>query len=115
MADLLKDKNISPRSLKLLRRVTVARQLEIAELMVGAENYSKGYIEALILGTPKDQLSQMVAVKKRKGFSAESIARMEQEMGMLERELKAVEKNYGENVLQLTLIRAYLRTLMGNT
>ena len=112
--DLLKDKNISPRTLRLSRRVNGVRQIEIAELMVGAENYTKGHVEALILDTPKDQLAKPVATKKRKGFSPENIARMEQEMAMLERELKAVEAGYGENVLNLTLARSYIRKLLDN-
>jgi ParB-like chromosome segregation protein Spo0J len=114
VADLLKDKNISPRTIKLLRRVNGVRQVEIAELMVGAENYTNGYVEALILGTPKDQLAKPVATKQRKGFSPENIARMEQEMEMLEREFKAVETGYGENVLNLTLASAYIRKLLAN-
>jgi len=114
VADLLKDKNIAPRSLKLLRQVNSVRQIEIAELMVGAGNYSNGYVEALILGTPKDQLTKPVAVKKRKGFTRESIARLEQEMEMLQRDFKAVEAGYGQNVLHLTLARAYIRKLLEN-
>ena len=114
VADLLKDKNISPRTLRLLRKVNGVRQIEIAELMVGAENYTNGYVEALILGTPKDQLSKVVVTKKRKGFSPENIARMEQEMAVLERDFKAVESGYGQNVLHLTLASAYIRKLLEN-
>ena len=51
---------------------------------------------------------------ERKGFSPENIARMEEEMQMLERDFKAVEKGYGENVLHLTLAGAYIRKLLGN-
>ena len=112
VADLLKDKNIAPRTLTLLRRVNGVRQVEIAELRVAADNYSKAYVEALILGTPKDQLTKPVAVKKRKGFSPEHIARLEQEMEMLARDFKAVETSYGQNVLHLTLARAYIRKLL---
>lgn len=114
VADLLKDKNISPKTLRLLRRVNGVRQLEIVELMVGAENYTSAYAEALILGTPKDQLTKVVTTKKRKGFSPENIARMEQEMAMLERDFKAVETGYGQNVLNLTLASAYIRKLLAN-
>jgi len=41
VADLLKDKNIAPGTLRLLRRVNAVRQVEIAELMVGTNSYSK--------------------------------------------------------------------------
>jgi hypothetical protein len=39
---------------------------------------------------------------------------MEQEMAMLERDFKAVESDYGQNVLHLTLASAYIRRLLGN-
>jgi hypothetical protein len=39
---------------------------------------------------------------------------MEQEMVTLERDLKAVESGYGENMLNLTLARAYVRKLLNN-
>jgi len=114
VADLLKDKNISPKTLRLLRQVNGVRQLEIVELMVGAENYTSAYAEALILGTPKDQLTKVATVKKRQGFSPENLARMEQEMALLERDFKAVESGYGQNVLHLTLASAYIRRLLEN-
>jgi hypothetical protein len=114
VAEMLKDKNISPRAIKLLRRVNGVRQIAIAELMVASENYTNSYVEALILGTPPDQLAKAVTTKKRKGFSREKIARLEDEMATLEREFKSVEKSYGQNVLHLTLASTYLRSLLNH-
>ena len=67
-----------------------------------------------VLGTAPDLLAKPVAVKKHKGMSRESIARLEQEIQVLEREFKAVEKSYGQNVLHLTLASAYLRKLLSH-
>jgi hypothetical protein len=39
---------------------------------------------------------------------------MEQEMESLEHDLKAVEESYGENMLNLTLARGYIRKLIDN-
>ena len=114
VAELLKDKNISPSTIKLLRHVNGVRQIAIAELMVASENYTNSYVEALILGTPPDQLTKKVETKKRKGFSREGIARLEDEMATLERDFKAVEAGYGQNVLHLTLAGTCLRSLLGN-
>ena len=72
------------------------------------------YVEALILGTPKDQINEAEKPKKPKGLSAENIGRMKEEMELLERDLKAIEAGYGENVLNLTLARAYVRKLLNN-
>lgn len=114
-AEMLKDKSICPKAVRLLKRVTGVRQIEIAELMVSANNYFAGYAEALVLGTPKDQLVNAAEPKKKEGLSPTEIARMEEEMGALEHDLKAVEESYGENVLNLTLARGYIKKLLENT
>jgi ParB-like chromosome segregation protein Spo0J len=113
-ADLLKDKCICSKAVRLLKRVTGVRQIEIAELMVSTNNYTAGYAEALILATPKDQLAVPEEPKKKKGMSAEDIARMEEELAGLQRDLKAVEQSYGENVLTLTVSRGYIKKLLEN-
>lgn len=112
--DLLKDKPVAPKAIRLLRRVTGVRQIAIAELMVSANNFTKGYAEALVLGTPKDQLVDPAKPKKKKGMTREEMAKLEQEMETLEQDLKAVEEAYGENMLNLTLARGYIRKLLEN-
>ena len=113
-ADLLKDKAISSQAIRLMRRVTGLRQIEIAELMVSANNFTKGYAEAMVLTTPKDQLLNPEEPKRKEGLTREEIAKMEVEMEALERDLKAVERNYGENMLNLALAKGYTRKLLDN-
>jgi ParB-like chromosome segregation protein Spo0J len=114
-ADLLKDKNVCDKAIRFLKKASGLRQIEIAELMVSANNYSASYAEALMLGTPKDQLTKPEEPKKKKGLSAEDIARMEEEMVSTQQEFKAVEQSYGEDMLNLTLVRGYLKKLLSNT
>ena len=111
-ADLLKDKAVSPKAIRLMRKVSGVRQIEIAELMVSAGNYTKGYAEALVLGTPKDQLVNPDEPKQKKGMTREEIGKLEAEMETLERDLKAVERSYGDNMLNLTLARGYVKKLL---
>jgi ParB/RepB/Spo0J family partition protein len=113
-ADLLKDKAISPKAIRLMRKVCGVRQIEIAELMVSAGNYTKGYAEALVLGTPKDQLVNPEEPKQKKGMTREEIGKLEAEMETLERDLKSVERSYGDNMLNLTLARGYVKKLLDN-
>jgi hypothetical protein len=113
-AELLKDKGIAPKTIRLLKKVKGGRQIEMAELMVSANNYTAGYAEALILGTPKEQLARPQSGKKKAGLSTEDIARMEGEMEALEHDLKAVEDSYAENMLNLTLARGYIKKLLAN-
>jgi len=113
-ADLFKDKAISPKAIRMLRKVTGVRQIEIAELMVSANNFTAGYAEALVLGTPKDQLANPDEPKRKEGMTREEIAKMEQEMEALEHDLKAVEECYGENMLNLTCVRGFIKKLLDN-
>src|SRR5213075_6093 len=71
--DLLKDKAIAPKAIRLLKKVTGMRQIEIAELMVSANNFTSGYAEALVLGTPRDQLVRPDEPKKKRGMTREEI------------------------------------------
>jgi hypothetical protein len=113
-ADLLKDKNICPKAIRLLKKVNGLRQIEIAELMVSANNYVAGYAEALVLATPQDQLANPSEPKAKEGLTPEQIAKMEAEMESLERDFKAVEDSYGDNMLNLTCARAYIKKLLDN-
>jgi ParB-like chromosome segregation protein Spo0J len=113
-ADLLKDKDISAKALRLLKKVKAVRQIEIAELMVSTNNFSSSYADALVIGTPKEELINPEEPKQKDGLSAEEVARMEEEMETLERDLKAVEDSYGENMLKLTPMRGYIKKLLDN-
>ena len=113
-AELLKDKSISPQAIRLLKRVNGMRQIEIAETMVTANNFFAGYAEALVLGTAKDQLVNPGEPKKKKGMSAEDIARMESEMESLERDLKTASDSYTENMFTLQTAQTYIKNLLKN-
>ena len=76
VADMLKDKAITPKAIRMLRKVTAVRQIAMAELMLSANNFTIGYVEALVLGTPKDQLTKPEEPKQKEGMSAEEIARL---------------------------------------
>jgi ParB-like chromosome segregation protein Spo0J len=112
--ELLKDKLIAPKALGQIRKVQPLRQIEMAELMVTANVFTASYAEALVLGTPKDQLVHPEQPKKKERLLPEQIAKMEEEMQTLERDLKAVEESYGENMLNLTVARGYVGKLIEN-
>jgi hypothetical protein len=113
-SDLLKDKAMSYKVLCLLKKVSGVRQIEIAEFLVSSNNFTVGYVEAMVMGTPKDQWAKAEQPVKKKGLSVEEIARLEREMETVGRDFKAVEKLYGENNLSLTVIRSYAKKLLDN-
>jgi ParB-like chromosome segregation protein Spo0J len=112
--ELLKDKQITAEAIRLLRKVTGMRQVEIAELLVSANNFTRSYAEALVLSTPQDQMVSPNEEKKKAGMTAEELARMEREMEALEQDFKGIEKNYTDHMMSLTLARGYIKKLLGN-
>ncbi len=113
--DLLKDKPISPQALRMMKKVTGERQTEMARMMIEANNYHAGYVEGLVLGTRKEFLAESNMPKKKKGMTAEAIAKMEQEMETLESGMKAITENYKENMFTLQTAHTYIKALLKNT
>lgn len=112
--DMLKDKMVASRVFYILKKMTPLRQIEIATLMNDAANYTGSYAKALLAATPKDQMVNPEQPKKIKGISDEQMARMESEMTALQREYMLIEENYGGDVMNLTLARGYLSSLLAN-
>ena len=113
-ADLLKDKMVAAAVFPILRRMQEIRQIEAATLMNEADIYSLSFAQVLLAATPQDQLTEPSKPKKIKGLSDEEISRMEGEMESLQREYLLIEENYGKDVMNLTLTKGYLGSLLGN-
>ncbi len=114
VAELFKDKMIPRNVFKELKRMKPVRQIEAAMLMNDANNHTYAYVHALVIASPKAELVDPARVKKVKGLDEEQMARMEAEMGSLQGEYRLIEESFGPNVLNLTVAKAYLATLLGN-
>ena len=82
--------------------------------MVSVNNFSAVYAHALLIGTPQEHLLQKTKPKTAKGLSAEEIVRMESEIESLERDFKAAEQFYGENMLNLTSLARFVKKLLAD-
>jgi hypothetical protein len=98
----------------ILRKMKEVRQVEAAILMEDAGNYTVSYAEALFAATPREHILDPAKPKKVKGLDTEQMARMETEMASLQHEYELIEENYGTDVLNLTLAKSYLTTLLAN-
>jgi hypothetical protein len=113
--ELLRDKKVTGASLRELRRVKPMRQIEIAELLVAASNYTVGYVKCLVATTPADSLIDGERDREERRLSPEEISRMEHEMESLGKEFKLIDENHGKNTLNLVLVVAYLKKMTENT
>lgn len=111
---ILKDKACTAAVFGSLRKMIPLRQIEAAELMVNANNYSVAYASAILAGTPQAQLVEATKPKRVKGVTPEAVARMEKELARLQEGITSIQDSYGEDHLQLTVLRGYLARLLGN-
>lgn len=112
---LLKDRQVTAKVFRELRKVKPMRQIEISEIMCAAAHYSSGYVKCLVATTPGEQLLDEGHGKDSRGLSFEDMSRMEHETETLGREFKLIEESHGKNTLNLVLVVGYLRKLLENT
>lgn len=115
VVDLLRDKSINPTTFDVLRKMKPMRQIESAELMITAANYTTSYAKALLAGTKQGDLARSDKPKRVSGLTPEHMVKMEREMEGVQRQLKAVEDSYGDDTLHLVIAAAYLSKLVKNS
>jgi hypothetical protein len=113
-AEILKTKHMSLGAFSFLRKMKPMRQIEVAEILTTAGNYSVPYIKALLTVTQPDMLIEPDKHKIVHGLTPEQVTKMEKEMEVLQRDLKVVEESHGNQVLNLVLARGYLVKLFSN-
>jgi hypothetical protein len=109
---LLKDRRATAAALREIKKAVPMRQIEMAELMVAANNFSTSYAKCLVAGTPEKDLVDRE--KSVPGMRPEDIARMEHEMEVLSKDFRMIEESHGRNTLNLVLAVGYLRKLVEN-
>jgi ParB/RepB/Spo0J family partition protein len=112
--EILKNKPISAEALGLFRKVKPERQVDMAQLMVSGDNFTRAYAEALIIGTPPEQMVDAGKPKEVKGVTPGEIARMEKEMESLEKDYRVHQERFGENSLHLNAAQRYVKRLLEN-
>lgn len=114
VVEMLKDKSVNPVTFDVLRKMKPLRQIEVAELMAIAANWTSSYAKALLAATRQEELAKPEQAKKIAGMTREQMARMEKEMEALHQEFKHIESSYGDDVLHLVIASGYLAKLIGN-
>lgn len=112
---ILKNATFAQETTTVLRRMKPVRQIEVAELMVAAANYSASYAKALLVATKSDQLNDPESKRRIRGISDDERDKMEREGETLLKDIKAVEEHYGTNMLRLVVANGYVGRLLENT
>jgi hypothetical protein len=113
VADMLKDRHVPINVFSLLRKMKPMRQIEAAELMIAMNRFSLPYAQSLVAATP-DHLLVDASKAKHKALTPEQIAVMQRESESLDREVRSIERTYGEDHLDLVVALGYVSNLLGN-
>jgi hypothetical protein len=90
------------------------RQIEAAELMVNANNYSVAYISAILAGTPQAQLVEANKPKRINGVTPAGGRSDGKGACPASGRDHTDQDTYGQDHLQLTVLRGYVAKLLGN-
>jgi hypothetical protein len=113
-AEILKTRHLTLGVFKFLKKMKPMRQIEAAELMSAACNFSVPYAKALFVATQPDMLVDPRKHRAADGLSSEQVLKMEKEMEVLQRDLHSIQDTHGTQVLNLVLACGYLGKLLGN-
>lgn len=114
VVELLKTHNVNPVTFDVLRKMRPMRQVEAAELMLSANNFTSAYAKALLAATRQGDLIRQDKPKRVGGMTPDQMARMEREMASLTQDFRALEASYGDDVLHLVVASGYLNRLLSN-
>ncbi|MFY8210618.1 MAG: plasmid partitioning protein RepB C-terminal domain-containing protein [Caulobacter sp.] len=115
VAEVLKDKPVGIHTFQKLRKMKPIRQLEVAELMVSANNYSANYAKALLATTKPGDLHRPDELRKATGLTTEQMARLEREMASVNHDYKELEASYGDDMLLLVIAAGFLERLLSRS
>lgn len=112
--DILKDRRVNPQVFDTLRKMKPERQFATAELMASMNNFTASYAKAILAATRQEDLARPERPKRVKGVTPEQMARMERELESLNKDFRAVEATFGDDILHLVLASRYVERLIAN-
>lgn len=113
-AELLKARHCPINSFRSLRKMKPLRQIQAAELMIAANNYTVPYVEAILAATDPADLVDPASKKETPGVSREQAERMKAEMANLQKNIKLIEGSLGPDHLRLVVAGRYVERLIQN-
>lgn len=124
-SELLKEKHISHAAVGVLRKMKAFRQIQAAQLMIAANNYTLQYAKALLMATKPDLLAGALEPNETgptsdrgqtaAGLSPMQRAIIDEETETLLQDIKTARESYGTHILNLTVSCRYVETLLANT
>lgn len=114
VVEILKDKIVSSKVFYYLARMKPKRQIEATKIMVESKTFTSSFARSIWLATSDEQLAVPRRQKKPVVTDFSHFTKLEEEINRLHGEYEEIEENYGLNVLNFTLVKGYVKTLVMN-
>jgi hypothetical protein len=82
--------------------------------MIDLRNYSVKFSLVMLHTTPAELLTEDAQARRQANSSSEARHRLRREMATVQSDAKRLEVAYGPSCLQLVVVKAYIRSLLGN-
>lgn len=112
-AELLKHRPITVDAFRVLKKMLPYRQVEAADLMSAASNYSVSFAKAILAGTKAEDLIEPTK-KHINGVPKDQLAHMEDELTLLQQDLGSIKDTYANDALSLSITLKYLASIIAN-
>ena len=112
---LLTNRRVAVQTYCILRRMKPLGQIQAAERMIHANNYSTKMAKALLTITKPELLLNQEKTSRSSPGSNAKIEALQRESDSLLTDLKQVEESYATQALDLTLALGYIERLDSNT
>lgn len=113
-AELLKARHCPINSFQSLRKMKPLRQIQAAELMIAANNFTVPYAMAILAATDAADLLDPASKKAIAGVTREQAELMRSEMANLQKNIKLVEGALGPDHLRLVVAGRFVERLLQN-
>jgi len=111
---LLTNRRVGIQAYWILRKMKPLGQIQAAERMIHANNYSSKMVTALLTITKPELLLHPAKVPRSSPGSTAKLAVLQQESDALLTDVKKVEETFASQALDLTLCMGYIEHLLGN-
>lgn len=112
--DMLKDKIVPEPVFGVLRKMKKARQIQVAMLMNDHNKFTFNYAKILLLGSGPNELVNKGRQAAINPAMLARQARLESESLALSQDLESIKEEYGTQLVDITAMQAYLKTLVEN-
>lgn len=114
VVEMLKDKIVSSKVFNYLARMKPERQIDATKIMVESKTFTTSFARSIWLATADDLLAIPRRRQKSIVMDFSHFTKLEEEINRLHGEYEEIEENYGLNVLNFTLVKGYVKTLVMN-